>query len=243
MKNTIISISLLLCFELSVSAQWIKKDMVINDVIRIEEKNVAHIENKYLIDLPLFINRGNLTIYNNSSLPNELFFNPDLNLSASFILISPYKTKGNKNRLKYYRVKIMYYDTRSSWASIDSISFPENKSPKLNFYSFETDTTKIIPYFISDYHGSVVFEDENAFKSTIPSQIASFENKYEVKISTEVLPGPAMGLEGEHETYYILKGLSLEQTLQFLLEKNYYPFKNLIIPKWFIERKQKEVHN
>lgn len=223
MRNPSITLILFVFICQLASAQWIKKDTVLNNVVRIEEKDVAHIGDKYLVDVPLFLGNTKLTIYNNSSLPNSILFTPPiLNCPIDFLLISPNK---EKRETKFYKVRVSHFYGESDWwrqdIKVDSMSLPNNKCPKLNYHSFEADTN-FVHYFYSEGHGSSLYADDTINRPKIPTIndfIKSYEDKHGVKITAKFFNSGPQGYEGEYTSYMVLEGLTPTQTLEFTLEK------------------------
>ena len=225
MKRLLLNIVLFLFFTSFISAQWIKKDTLLNNVVRIEDKNVGQIGNKYLVDIPLFLGNTNLTIFNNSSLPDSLLFTPAIDICpVDFLLISPNKTK-NKKETKYYKVHISSIYGGSDWRrqdiEVDSTSLPSDEEPKLFFHSALADSNRVA-FFCAEGHGSMLnsYETTNDFKEpSIWDFIKNYENNCGIKISPKVFTSGPQGYEGEYTSYIILEGLTPEQTLEFLLEQ------------------------
>jgi hypothetical protein len=222
MKTISTTVMLFFFVCLSVSAQWMKKDTVLNNVVRIEEKDVAQMEGRCLVDVPLFLGNTGLTIYNNSSLPNSMLFTPPIfDCPMDLLLISPNK---EREETKFYKVRVGNFYGGGGWTrqdiKVDSMSLPNNKCPKLNYHSFEADTD-FVHYFYAEGHGSIFSEDDlnNRKTPTINDFIKSYEDKHGIKIPFKVY-SKTLGYEGEGISCFVLEGLSPCQTLEFILEKD-----------------------
>jgi hypothetical protein len=204
-------------------------DKVFNNVIKIQESNVAKIGEYYITDIPIVLD-SKMIFLNEAYIPNGLFFKPQFYSDLEeFILISPDEEYYRKvadgaqaagincpepmPSFKYYHLK-----RNGSYVSIDSITIRGNNQPKLNFKKAKAKKTNYLQVYYSENTGSSCCPaDTISEKVPLRKYITDFEKDHAVNIGC--VYGETWGDEGESTTYFSLKQLTLLQRLEFIINR------------------------
>lgn len=231
-QKIIYIIILLLSFSGSGFSQSIN-DKVFKDVICIESKDLARLNNNILIHKLLKTDDGHIPVfYNNAQIPDPLFFNspsfyPEL---SEFIIISPdwqYYRSVAKSAKKSGLIcaepittsKIFHIKRMENKVMVDSIKVQGSHHPEVNFSKAFTLPEDSIAVYFTDCYGSVCCPRDPKWDLKINDKqfIAQFEKLQHVKTGNTY--HQITGKEGEHCTYYTLDGLKPLLKLRFILDK------------------------
>ncbi|MES2573600.1 MAG: hypothetical protein V4572_01535 [Bacteroidota bacterium] len=208
-------------------------DTLFKNVVKIDNSNISQIGNCFLVDIPLVQENEFLIIYNNSRIPNKMFFNPitfAYNLKE-FIIMAPdneyYAAVANniKNTNitcaepivsnKYYHIKRQY-----NQFTVDSITIQGNKQPLIKFKN-KQDLSKdsILAYYSENIKYDCCPKQMNwALKSNQEEFVRKFEKDYNLKIEKTFSENIK---EDEYVYFYTFYNLSIEDKLSFILKRNH----------------------
>ncbi len=209
-------------------------DTLFKNVIKIDDENISKIGKSFLINIPLKEKNKFLIIFNNSQIPNNLFFSknnfaPNL---TEFILIFPnfeyYKRIGNYSS-KYSKIKCaepltsekLYHIKRNyNNFKIDSLTITGNKQKSIILKNPENKFKDSILSFLSEKTILNSLQDDKSYKteSNRIEFIKKFEKNNKLKIGKIYLENID---NNENVFYYCLNSLNSKNKLKFILQRKY----------------------
>jgi len=195
--------------------------------IELNKENTFHYGNSYLIDVPQ-INEGNLLIEDRKSLvPTDIY--PQILGSLDTLFISGKTSLWKSNQFDINaskRAKIVYFP--KNYYTQDYYSFQKNDTLKdvdsrfskyIRIYKEKSLVKKdsALIYYVEGYGGQCCPRDPKWDKLSLFDFIKLFEKKYAVKIGKNY--SFSEGEEGEFSDYLTLSGLTPEQKVKFIDER------------------------
>ncbi len=228
-------------FEVPSTAPWLKDQY--NNVVEIETKHVARSGEHILIDIPLAAYPdSSYVFFLNAAVPVERLVKYEGFYPAvkEFIVIVPdwefyekLAADATKNgiTLEPATTNLYYHILREEDnVKVDSIRISGDGHPKLEFQKPIAPKDMLVVYRTESY-GSVCCPRDPRWDiaDQDPTFIKAFEQRNKVRIRSRYRQNN--GKEGEYSIFYTLPGLSVQQRLNFILEKR---------SQWIVNKETKD---
>ncbi|XZF14613.1 hypothetical protein ACTHGU_00600 [Chitinophagaceae bacterium MMS25-I14] len=209
------------------------KNTVFNNVIRIDRNDVARKGENYLVDIPMPQDGASVICFNDARVSNALLCTSLTSYSflTDITVISPdwaYYDAAAAHALQTGIICAepvttgkLFHVKKDDKGGIKTDSFIiKGTQPVLHFRNPGTMPADMIKVYYSEGYGSVCCPRDPRWDniSALMPFVADFEKRHHVKIRgtyTQVY-----GKEGEHNIFLTLEGLSLQQKLEFILERS-----------------------
>ncbi len=195
-----------------------------HDVYIITDKQVATIGDQYLLDLPIRETEEKIVLFNQSAIPNELFWSApfcypnqkEITLIAPYIQVLPegmicVETEEPIAQFNVFDIKRTHQEVTVDTHLIVNVNLLEME-PK------EMSSTEMYYCFSESYGSSCCPPDPKWENAERPAQfLKNYETNHQ--LSLDNIQYRITGKEGEHSIFYGLNALDLQQRLAFILER------------------------